>query len=168
MALMVAVTWLIFFSTYGLAFWEGSSFLVQDVLRLSKLLIITISAMMGASLFGNVMPNLQALITAIAASAKISYTIDRVSPLDPTSEECDKLNHVDGSIRMENIKHIYPSRPENVVFKEINLLILAGKPTALVGGSGSGKSTIVDLIERFYIPVEGIIYLDGHDISSST
>ena len=50
--------------------------------------------------------------------------------------------------------------------KDVNLVVPAGKTTALVGASGSGKSTIVGLVERFYDPVGGQVYLDGHDIST--
>lgn len=50
--------------------------------------------------------------------------------------------------------------------KDVSLFIPAGKKTALVGASGSGKSTIVGLVERFYDPVGGKVFLDGHDIST--
>lgn len=165
MALMVAIMWLIFFLSYGLAFWQGSRFLVDGEIPIYKLLIITMSVMMGSSAFGGIMPNMQALMTAVAASTKIFSTIARVSPIDPASEDGDKLDHVEGHIRLQNIEHIYPSRPKVVVLHDMNLDIPAGQTTALVGGSGSGKSTIVGLIERFYNPVKGTIYLDGHDIS---
>lgn len=49
---------------------------------------------------------------------------------------------------------------------DVTLDIPAGKTTALVGASGSGKSTIIGLVERFYEPVQGKVFLDGHDIST--
>jgi ATP-binding cassette subfamily B (MDR/TAP) protein 1 len=77
-----------------------------------------------------------------------------------------KLDHVEGALELRNIKHIYTSRPEVTVMKDVRLIIPAGKKTALVGASGSGKSTIVGLVERFYDPVGGQVFLDGHDVST--
>lgn len=109
---------------------------------------------------------MQAFNTAVAAGAKIFSTIERVSPLNPESDEGEKLDHVEGTIELRNIKHIYPSRPEVEVIKNMNIIVPAGKVTALVGASGSGKSTIIGLVERFYDPVGGQVLLDGHDIST--
>lgn len=165
MAVMVAGMMLILFLNYGLAFWQGSHFLVEGIIPLSKVLIIMMSVMIGAFNLGNVAPNLQAFTTAVAAAAKIFNTIDRISPLDPSDDKGDKIENLQGNIRLQNIKHIYPSRPEVVVMDDVSLEIPAGKTTALVGASGSGKSTIVGLVERFYDPVQGAVYLDGQDIS---
>ncbi|KAK2012983.1 ABC transporter [Colletotrichum eremochloae] len=163
---MVALMMTILYLNYGLAFWQGSRFLIEDGIPLSDILIIMMSVMIGAFNLGNVAPNVQAFTTAIAAAAKIYNTIDRASPLDPSTEDGIKLDKLEGSIRLENIKHIYPSRPEVTVMEDVSLTIPAGKTTALVGASGSGKSTIVGLVERFYDPVRGSVYLDGHDIST--
>ncbi|KAI1661901.1 P-loop containing nucleoside triphosphate hydrolase protein [Daldinia decipiens] len=165
-ACMVAGMFWIIYLNYGLSFWMGSTYLVDGVIPLSSVLIIMMSIIIGAFNLGNVAPNLQAFGTGLAAAAKIFNTIDRASPLDPTSEDGEKLENVVGTIRLENIKHIYPSRPEVVVMKDVTLEIPAGKTTALVGTSGSGKSTIVGLVERFYDPVAGRVLLDGHDIST--
>ncbi|KAI0017325.1 multidrug resistance protein [Xylariomycetidae sp. FL0641] len=165
-AVMVAGMMLIVYLNYGLSFWMGSTYLTQGVIPLSTVLIIMMSIMIGAFNLGNVAPNLQAFGTGVAAAAKIFNTIDRVSPLDPTADDGLKLDKVEGTIRLENVKHIYPSRPEVVVMKDVTLNIPAGKTTALVGASGSGKSTIVGLVERFYDPVGGKVFLDGHDIST--
>lgn len=165
MAVMVAGMMLILYLNYGLAFWQGSKFLVEGIIPLSKVLIIMMSVMIGAFNLGNVTPNIQAFTTALAAAAKIFNTIDRISPLDPSDDKGEKIENFQGNIRLENVEHIYPSRPEVKVMNGVSLNIPAGKTTALVGASGSGKSTIVGLVERFYDPVGGTVYLDGHDIS---
>ncbi|KAI5465724.1 ABC multidrug transporter Mdr1 [Mariannaea sp. PMI_226] len=165
LAFMIAGMMLVLYLNYGLAFWQGSKFLVDGETSLNKILTILMAVMIGAFNLGNVAPNMQAFTNAVAAAAKIFNTIDRQSPLDPSSDEGEKPEQLEGNIRLANIKHIYPSRPEVVVMDDVSLEIPAGKVTALVGASGSGKSTIVGLVERFYDPVEGNVYLDGHDIS---
>ncbi|KAE8449173.1 GTPase-activating protein [Mollisiaceae sp. DMI_Dod_QoI] len=166
LAIMLGGMFLVIYLNYGLAFWMGSRFLVDNEIGLSQILTILMSIMIGAFSLGNVAPNIQAFTTGISAAAKIYNTIDRVSPLDPTSDAGEKLDHVEGTIELRNIKHIYPSRPEVVVMNGVSLVIPAGKKTALVGASGSGKSTIVGLVERFYDPVGGQVFLDGHDVST--
>ena len=165
-AVMVGAMHMVIYLNYGLAFWMGSRFLVKGELPLSSILTILMAIMIGAFGLGNVAPNVQAFTTAISAAAKIFNTIDRVSPLDPTSDAGEKLTDIEGTIELTHIKHIYPSRPEVTVMNDVNLVIPAGKQTALVGASGCGKSTIVGLVERFYDPVGGQVFLDGHDIST--
>lgn len=166
LAIMIGGMFMTIYLNYGLAFWMGSRYLVDGSISLSSILTILMSIMIGAFSLGNVAPNAQAFTTAVSAAAKIFNTIDRVSPMDPTSDAGEKLDHVDGNLELRHIKHIYPSRPEVTVMNDVSLIIPAGKKTALVGASGSGKSTIVGLVERFYDPVGGQVFLDGHDVST--
>lgn len=156
----------IVYLNYGLAFWQGAIFLTKGETTLQSVITILLAIMIGAFSFGNIAPNGAAFTTAISAAAKIYNTIDRVSPMDPSSEEGVKIENVRGEIELRNIKHIYPSRPEVTVMQDVSLFIPAGKTTALVGASGSGKSTIVGLVERFYTPVAGQVLLDGQDIET--
>lgn len=168
LGLMLGALMFCIYLNYALAFWQGSRFLVtgQGDVNLSTILTIMLSIMIGAFNLGNVAPNLQAFFTAIAASGKIYNTIDRVSPLNSTNDDGIVLDHVRGEIELVDVTHIYPSRPEVTVMHHVNLSAKAGKTTALVGASGSGKSTIIGLVERFYSPVEGQILLDGEDVSN--
>lgn len=165
-AIMIAFLMMVMNWSYGLAFWMGSNYLVDGVIPLQKVLTIAMAVMIGSFALGNVTPNVQAFTTALGAAAKIYTTIDRTSALDSSSDAGEKLEKVEGTIRLEGVKMIYPSRPEVVVMNDVTLNIPAGKTTALVGASGSGKSTIIGLVERFYEPVQGKVYLDGHDIST--
>lgn len=65
------------------------------------------------------------------------------------------LTDVNGNIEFKNVTFSYPSRPDVIVLRDFSIFFPAGKTVAIVGGSGSGKSTVVSLIERFYDPNQG-------------
>lgn len=161
---MVGVLMFYLYLTYSLGFWLGGQYIVDGQCTLSDVLTILLSIMIGAFSLSNVSPNVQAFTTAVAAASKIYATIDRTSPLDPVSEQGRQLENLEGIVELRGIKHIYPSRPEVTTIEDMDLILPAGKTTALVGASGSGKSTIVGLVERFYIPVRGQVLLDGVDV----
>ena len=73
---------------------------------------------------------------------------------------------VRGEVQLIDVDFAYPSRPDVLLFDRFNLHVPAGNTVALVGSSGSGKSTVVQLIERFYDPLAGTVTLDGMDLRS--
>jgi len=98
-------------------------------------------------------------------SAKNIYDVlDRKPQIDVYSKAGDKFDDVQGEIEFKDICFRYPTRPENAVLRGIDFKVEKGKTVALVGASGCGKSTSVQLIERFYDPTSGQILLDGHDL----
>lgn len=91
-------------------------------------------------------------------------TIDRVPTIDSASDEGLKPQQVTGEITLENIEFNYPSRPDVRIVKNLTINFPAGRTAALVGASGSGKSTIIQLVERFYDPLSGVVRFDGIDL----
>ncbi len=71
---------------------------------------------------------------------------------------------MEGAIELRDVVFSYPVRPEVRVFHGFSLVMPGGQSTALVGSSGSGKSTTVALVQRFYDPEQGAVLLDGVDI----
>ena len=69
-----------------------------------------------------------------------------------------------GKIVLEDVHFAYPNRAEQEIFRGFNLTVEAGTTVALVGQSGSGKSTTIQLVERFYDPAKGRVTLDGVDL----
>ncbi|KAJ6429084.1 hypothetical protein OIU84_020676 [Salix udensis] len=90
--------------------------------------------------------------------------IDREPKIDPDDNSALKPPNVYGSIELKNVDFCYPSRPEVLVLSNFSLKVNGGQTVAVVGVSGSGKSTIISLIERLYDPVAGQVLLDGRDL----
>lgn len=98
---------------------------------------------------------------ATAAGERILEVINRIPKIDSDNMGGEILENVSGEVEFKHIEFAYPSRPETTIFKDLNLKIPAGKAVALVGGSGSGKSTVIALLQRFYDPIGGEIMVDG-------
>lgn len=102
-----------------------------------------------------------------SAVASVFATLDGKTEIEPESPEGLKVTKVlKGKIELKSVFFYYPSRPDQVIFQGMNLKIESGKTVALVGQSGSGKSTIIGLIERFYDPIKGQVLIDDRDIKS--
>lgn len=113
---------------------------------------------------GQAAPDIVAFVRATAAAYPIFKMIERDTVGKASSKTGRKLDKLYGHIQFKDVSFSYPSRPDVVIFNKFNLDIPAGKIVALVGGSGSGKSTVISLIERFYEPLSGDILLDRHNI----
>lgn len=91
--------------------------------------------------------------------------IFRILDLEPSVQDGDvEFSHFQNSIEFKNVSFKYDTERDDYVLKNINLKIEKGKQIALVGASGSGKSTILDLIVRFYDVCDGSILIDGIDL----
>lgn len=107
------------------------------------------------SSLGQAAPNLTAFGKGKAAGYNILEMIKCQPAINVNLLQGRTLSRVQGDIELCDVSFSYPSRPNVIVLHNFNLKIPVGKSMALVGGSGSGKSTVISLIERFYDPTSG-------------
>mmetsp|Transcript_8074 Transcript_8074/g.17550 ORF Transcript_8074/g.17550 Transcript_8074/m.17550 type:complete len:660 (-) Transcript_8074:55-2034(-) len=119
---------------------------------------------------GTASTHIAKIFEAIGASGRLFFLVDAV-PSIPTPPKKDEKPRIllkpkcfEGRLDFENVKFAYPARPDINVLDEYTLNISPGTTTALVGGSGSGKSTVVALLQRFYDVDDGSIKIDGNDL----
>ncbi|KAK3887408.1 hypothetical protein Pcinc_008524 [Petrolisthes cinctipes] len=167
----MGMMWLIIYAAYALAFWYGTG-LILDSRKgdgdydPGKLLIVFFSVLMGAMNVGQASPYMEAFSVARGAAAAIFDIVERKSAIDPTSTEGHKPNTITGNIELRNVHFNYPSRPDVPILRGINLKVEPGQTVALVGSSGCGKSTCIQLVQRFYDPGQGSVLMDGKDVKS--
>ncbi|NXE58415.1 ABCBB protein, partial [Calcarius ornatus] len=167
MGLFSGYMWCIIFLSYALAFWYGSKLVLEEEeYSPGTLLQVFFGVLVGALNLGQASPCLEAFATGRGAATNIFETIDKKPTIDCMSEDGYKLDKVRGEIEFHNVTFNYPSRPDIKILDNLNMVIKAGETTAFVGASGAGKSTTIQLIQRFYDPTDGMITLDGHDLRS--
>uniref|UniRef100_A0A667Z1D1 ATP-binding cassette, sub-family B (MDR/TAP), member 4 n=1 Tax=Myripristis murdjan TaxID=586833 RepID=A0A667Z1D1_9TELE len=157
-------TFLMIYMSYALAFWYGSTLILADEYTIGTVLTVFFVVIIGAFAMGQTSPNIQSFASARGAAHKVYNIIDNKPSINSYSEDGFKPDSVKGNIEFKNIHFSYPSRPDVKVLNNMSLSVQCGQTMALVGSSGCGKSTTVQLLQRFYDPQEGSVFIDGHDI----
>ncbi|CAA0843269.1 ABC transporter B family member 2 [Striga hermonthica] len=154
----------VLFLSWALLVWFNSIVVHKNIASGGESFTTMLNVVIAGLSLGLAAPDVTAFIRAKAAAYPIFQMIERNTISKTSSENGRRLSKVDGHIQFKNVTFNYPSRPDVMIFNKLCLDIPPGKIVALVGGSGSGKSTVISLIERFYEPISGHILLDGTDI----
>ncbi|KAM9216801.1 ATP-binding cassette sub-family B member 5 [Dugong dugon] len=152
--------------TYGLAFWYGTSLILsgEPGYTIGTVLAVFFSVIHSSYCIGAAAPHLETFAIARGAAFNIFQVIDQKPTIDNFSTTGCKPEYIEGTVEFKNVSFSYPSRPSIKVLKGLNLKINSGETVALVGSSGSGKSTAVQLLQRLYDPNDGFITVDENDI----
>jgi len=160
-------------ATYALGFWFGSKLIewgrINSVTGLpwsvGDVLTVFFTVSMASSSLGFIAPSLKAVFEARSAAARVQQVIDK--KIDYSYQETNKgitKESIDGEVEFKEAEFCYPARPGIKVLNAMSFKILKNKKNALVGESGCGKSTCMQLIERFYDVDSGSIEIDGKNI----
>ena len=139
---------------------KGRNFTGGDVIT------VTFCTLMGVMGIGMIAPNIKMVQESCTATSDYFSLYEREIPMDfSQSTEKPDISQVKGNITFKDVVFKYPSDVNNrIILNKLNLTFQSGKKVALVGESGCGKSTTVNLIERLYETTEGEIYVDDIEI----
>ncbi|KAG8158014.1 hypothetical protein KVR01_012286 [Diaporthe batatas] len=164
---LFSIEYFVVYAGMGLAFWQGvRMFASGEVDSLGTVFTVLLSVIVAVLNITIIAPYTVSFQRAGAAAAQLFTLIDRPSQINPFHEGGERPTKTQGVIEIKNIGFEYPTRLGVTVLEDFSLHVPAGKVTALVGASGSGKSTIIGLLERWYMPRSGTIELDGRAIES--
>ncbi|UKZ51087.1 hypothetical protein TrVGV298_004842 [Trichoderma virens] len=164
------VLYFVAYSANALAFWQGSKSIADLVSHKSggvtvgstfTVIFILVEATL---LFSQVAPFVHLFMAAVASFEKLREDMDREPLIDGTSTSGFTPSQLAGHFEFKNVSFTYPSRPEITVLDQVNISVPALKHTAIVGLSGSGKSTVASLATRLFDPTKGEILLDNYNI----
>ncbi|CAJ0949155.1 unnamed protein product, partial [Mesorhabditis belari] len=165
MGLCVGFSNICMYGSYALAFWYGSRIIIGDpTFDRGTIFTVFFSVMSGSTALGGALPHLGSIATAVGAARSVLKVLNTTPYIDPYSTEGVVLNDLKGSIQVQNVHFRYPSRKDIPILRGVSLLVEPGQQIALVGASGCGKSTIINLLLRYYDPNRGKITLDGVDL----
>lgn len=152
------------FAAIATVLWVGSRLVIAGQLTPGQLIAFLLYTVMVASPIGVFTGLYSQFQQAIGASDRIFELLD-TPPEMRDAPDAAPLPRITGEVRFEGVCFDYRDDAEaRVVLRDINLTARPGEVVALVGPSGAGKTTLVNLIPRFYDPTAGRIVIDGHDI----
>jgi ATP-binding cassette subfamily B protein len=164
--LFAAFIILFMFGALFFIMWRAAILVQNDLMKEGDLLDFVVYT----AIIGGAIASLGGLYTTIASAVGATERILDILEQEPEAEiirESDvKTRRFEGNIHYQDVHFSYPSRPDMEILKGINFSISAGQKVALVGGSGAGKSTIVQLLLQFYEVSEGEILIDGQPVGA--
>lgn len=160
-AILAPIIGFMAFMSITITLWFGSYQVIQGTLSPGGLIAYLIYTMLVAgpiAAFSGLYSQFQA---ALGATERIFSLLD-LSPEIPDAPDAYQMPHIVGHVEFKEVAFEYESNLP--LLKDINLTVKPGQVVALVGPSGAGKTTLVNLIPRFYDVTSGQITVDGHDI----
>ncbi|PNY10515.1 ABC transporter B family member 4-like protein [Trifolium pratense] len=151
----------VIFCGYALAVWFGAKMIMEKGYNGGTVINVIIAVLTASMSLGQASPSLSAFAAGQAAAYKMFETIKRKPDIDAYDPNGKILEDIQGEIELKEVYFSYPARPEELIFNGFSLHIPSGTTAALVGQSGSGKSTVISLVERFYDPQAGEVLIDG-------
>ncbi|RUS91669.1 hypothetical protein EGW08_000642 [Elysia chlorotica] len=157
-------SWGIVICNLGLGFWYGGKLVRDEDYEVHEMMAVFMVALIGSQCLGLALPGVMTVNNGRGAAYGVYAIIERMSAIDSASEAGLRPKTLTGNITLKGVHFSYPSRADVKILKGLDLTVPAGQTVALVGQSGCGKSTVVQLLQRFYDPDAGQVCIDGVNI----
>lgn len=147
----------------------GAALAVEGKLDFGTIIAFVLYVRMFSSPLSQIAQNLTSLQQAAAAGERVFEFLGE----EELEDESEKTRYLDpmlvkGNVEFKNVKFAYPEAPERIIIKDFSAKVKAGQTVAIVGPTGAGKTTVVNLLMRFYEPVSGKISIDSTPINKLT
>lgn len=149
---------------FALVFWYGGNLLLKQEYTVLQFFVVYSSIINGAQSAGAIFSFAPDMGEARDAAKLLKTFLNRIPKIDHWSPDGKKVNSLNGRVELQGVRFTYPGRPDHRVLRGVDLSAEPGQFIALVGASGSGKSTVMQLLERFYDPTHGNVFVDGVDL----
>ncbi|KAI5421439.1 ABC transporter B member 11 [Lathyrus oleraceus] len=136
----------VIFCGYALAVWFGVKMIIEKGYNGGTVINVIIAVLTASMSLGQASPSLSAFAAGQAAAYKMFETIKRKPEIDTYDPNGKTLEDIQGQVELKEVYFSYPARPEELIFNGFSLHIPSGTTAALVGQSGSGKSTVISLL----------------------
>uniref|UniRef100_A0A8C9ZLJ9 Bile salt export pump n=1 Tax=Sander lucioperca TaxID=283035 RepID=A0A8C9ZLJ9_SANLU len=153
----------VIFLTNSASYRFGGYLVQQEGLHFSLVFRVISAIVTSGTALGKASSYTPDYAKAKISAARFFQLLDRVPQISVYSDTGDKWDNFQGNIEFIDCKFTYPTRPDIQVLNGLNVSVKPGQTLAFVGSSGCGKSTSVQLLERFYDPDHGRVLIDGHD-----
>uniref|UniRef100_A0A8C3A5P2 Bile salt export pump n=1 Tax=Cyclopterus lumpus TaxID=8103 RepID=A0A8C3A5P2_CYCLU len=153
----------VIFLTNSASYRFGGYLVQQEGLHFSLVFRVISAIVTSGTALGRASSYTPDYAKAKISAARFFKLLDRVPLISVYSDKGDKWENFEGNIEFIDCKFTYPTRPDIQVLNGLNVSVKPGQTLAFVGSSGCGKSTSVQLLEKFYDPDQGRVLIDGHD-----
>jgi ATP-binding cassette subfamily B protein len=163
-ALLIGAVIFLVFVAVGIILWVGGHDVLAGKLSAGQLSAFVFYAAIVATSIGAVSEVAGELQRAAGATERLLELLDTVPEIIAPRDPIPLPEPSPATVALEQVTFAYPSRPSDPALKSLTLRVRAGERVALVGPSGAGKTTVFQLLLRFYDPQSGAVLLDGVDV----
>ena len=163
-AVMTAIVIGLVFGSITLVLWEGATDVAAGRLSGGSIAAFVLTGGIVAGAFGALTEVYGELLRGAGAAGRLAELMSETPDIAAPARPAALAEPARGEVTFEHVEFRYPSRPDTAALRDFSLRVAPGETVALVGPSGAGKTTLFQLLQRFYDPADGWLMIDGVDL----